>query len=146
MTRQIITFGLGNEVFGMDVMVIREIRAWTPTTRLPHAPAFIVGVLNLRGTVLPVLDLSGRMGWQPTSPSERHVIIVAEIDDQLCGLIVDAVSDILTVNEGDMQPPPTGASLSDTPFLEGVVTTDEHMVMIIDRTALRGDMPTALAA
>jgi purine-binding chemotaxis protein CheW len=147
MARQIITFELGNEVFAMDVMAIREIRAWTPATRLPSAPPFIVGVINLRGTVLPVLDLSARMGWQQTEPNERHVVIVVEIDAQLCGMIVDSVSDILSIQETDMQPAPaSGRPASETPFLEGVVTSEGRMVMIIDRDALSGNLPTALAA
>jgi purine-binding chemotaxis protein CheW len=146
MARQIITFDLGDEVFGMDVMAIREIRAWTPATRLPHSPPFIVGVLNLRGTVLPVLDLSARMGWTSTVPSERHVVIVAEIDDRLCGLIVDAVCDILIVQDGDIHAAPVTGPANEPPFLEGMVTSEGRMVMIIDRAALSGNVPTALAA
>lgn len=146
MARQLITFDLGGQSFGMDVMAIREIRAWTPTARVPHAPAFMVGVVNLRGTALPVLDLSSLMGWQVTAPTERHVIIVVEIAGHFCGLIVDAVSDIVTARDEDIQPPPATASLGKVAFLEGVVTCDERMVMIIDRAAMAGDVLQSLAA
>ena len=72
MARQLITFHLGTQSFGLDIMAIREIRAWSPTTRLPHVPHYVAGVVNLRGTVLPVIDLAARLGWEPTSPTERQ--------------------------------------------------------------------------
>lgn len=146
MARQIITFDLGGQKFGMDIMAIREIRAWTPTTRLPQAQEYVVGVVNLRGTVLPVLDLSARMGWERTEPTDRHVIMVAEIAGRMCGLIVDAVSDIVTTEDGDIQPSPTTGTADTVPFLEGVVAHDDFMVMIIDQFALSGDIPLTEAA
>jgi purine-binding chemotaxis protein CheW len=130
----------------MNIMVIREIRAWTRTTPLPNAPDYILGVVNLRGTVLPVFDLSARMGWQATEPTERHVIIVVEIEGQLRGMIVDAVSDIVSAQDEDIQPPPATARSTAADFLEGVVAHDDHMVMVIRHAALSGDFPIAEAA
>ena len=83
MSRQLITFEIGDRRLGIDIMAIREIRAWSPTTPLPNVPAHVRGVVNLRGVVLPVIDLSQRLGWGTTEPSARHVIIVVRIGDQL---------------------------------------------------------------
>lgn len=146
MARQLITFHLGNQSFGLDIMAIREIRAWTPTTRLPHVPHYVAGVVNLRGTVLPVVDLAARLGWEPVSPTDRHVIIVAQIDGQLRGLIVDAVSDIVTVQDEDLQPPPSAGNETVVPHLEGLVALDDRMVMVLDLPGLTSEVDLAEAA
>lgn len=146
MARQLITFHLGTQSFGLDIMAIREIRAWSPTTRLPHVPHYVAGVVNLRGTVLPVIDLAARLGWEPTSPTDRHVIIVAQIDGQLRGLIVDAVSDIVTAQEEDIQPPPATSSDAVVPYLEGLVALEDRMVMVLDLPGLTNDTELQEAA
>ncbi len=142
MSRQLITFQIGEQYLGVDIMAIREIRAWSPTTLLPQVPAHVRGVVNLRGTVLPVVDLSSRLGWGLTEPTQRHVIIVVRIADQLQGLIVDGVNDIVSIASEDLQPPP---SLGDgaTSFLEGLVSVDDRMVMVLslDALALDKDVP-----
>lgn len=146
MARQLITFHLGSQAFGLDIMAIREIRAWTPTTRLPHVPSYVAGVVNLRGTVLPVIDLAARLGWGAVDPTERHVIIVAQVGTQMRGLIVDAVSDIVTVADEDMQPPPNTGNEGMTPFLEGLVALEDRMVMVLDLPGLTADTDLADAA
>jgi purine-binding chemotaxis protein CheW len=104
MIRELITFEVEGQVFGLDIMAIREIRAWTPTTRLPRVPHYVAGVVNLRGTVLPVVDLAARLGWRATEPTPRHAIIVTQLGTQIGGWIVDSVSDIVTVPDEAMQP------------------------------------------
>lgn len=148
MSRQLITFQLGEQFLGVDIMAIREIRAWTPTTILPHAAPHVRGVVNLRGTVLPVLDLSARLGWGLTDPTGRHVIIVVQIADQLQGLIVDAVNDIVSIDEVELQPAPTLGNEAADSFLEGLVPVDGRMVMVLhlDRLAESGVEPIAEAA
>ena len=146
MARQIITFQVENQVFGVDIMAIREIRAWTPTTRLPHVPSYVAGVVNLRGTVLPVIDLAARLGWSATDPTARHVIIVTRVKEQFRGLIVDSVSDIVTFEEGQLQPPPATEADSVVPFLEGLVAIDERMVMVLDLRTLTGEVELRDAA
>jgi purine-binding chemotaxis protein CheW len=89
MIRELITFEVEGQVFGLDIMAIREIRAWTPTTRLPRVPHYVAGVVNLRGTVLPVVDLAARLGWRATEPTPRHAIIVTQLGTQIGGWIVD---------------------------------------------------------
>lgn len=146
MARQLITFHLGDQSFGIDIMAIREIRAWTPTTRLPHVPHYVAGVVNLRGTVLPVVDLAARLGWGAAVPTERHVIIVAQIAGQLRGLIVDSVSDIVTVQDDQLQPPPSTGEDAVVPYLEGLVALDDRMVMVLDLPGLTSDVELADAA
>jgi len=146
MSRQLITFQVGSQLFAIDIMAIREIRAWSPTTRLPHVPDYIAGVVNLRGTVLPVIDLAARLGWGRTDPTVRHVIIVTRVVEQFRGLIVDAVSDIVSIEDGALQPPPTTSGDTVVPFLEGLVAIEDRMVMVLNLPALTGDDAMDLAA
>lgn len=146
MARQIITFQVEDQVFGVDIMAIREIRAWTPTTRLPHVPYYVAGVVNLRGTVLPVLDLAARLGWHRTEPTARHVIIVTRVAEQFRGMIVDAVSDIVTFDDAELQPPPATSGDKVVPFLEGLVAIEDRMVMVLDLPALTSDLDLREAA
>ena len=131
MTRQLITFQIGEQTLGIDIMAIREIRAWSPVTPLPNAPPHVRGVVNLRGVVLPVLDLSQRLDWGATDPSLRHVIIVVRIGEQLQGLIVDAVNDIVSVPDGDMQLPPDIGENPANNFLEGLATIDDRLILVL---------------
>src|SRR3546814_12683658 len=121
MSSQLITFQIGEQFLGVDIMAIREIRAWSPTTLLPHVPDYVRGVINLRGNVLPVIDLAARLGWGLTEPTGRHVIIVVRIDEQLHGLIVDAVNAIVTVDDEAMQAPPSLSTDSASAFLKGQI-------------------------
>lgn len=137
MIRELITFEVEGQVFGLDIMSIREIRAWSPTTRLPRVPHYVAGVVNLRGTVLPVIDLAARLGWRATEPTPRHAIIVTQMGQQVSGWIVDSVSDIVTIQGEAMQPPPASAG-NDTvvPFLEGLAAIEDRMVMVLNLSAL----------
>src|SRR5271154_6319473 len=101
--REYITFRIGQQYYCVDIMSVREIRGWTPATSLPRAPGFVRGVINLRGVVLPVIDLSDRLGFAPAEPSPRHVIIVAQTGRQVIGLLVDAVSDIIAMAPEKLQ-------------------------------------------
>lgn len=146
MQREFITFEVEGQLFGIDIMAIREIRAWTPLTRLPRVPHHVAGVVNLRGTVLPVIDLAARLGWKATDATPRHAIIVAQINGQARGMIVDSVSDIVTVSGEAIQPPPATSSDSIVGFVDGLVAIDDRMVMIIDLNALSSDDDVAQAA
>lgn len=137
MTRELITFEVAGQVFGLDIMAIREIRAWSPVTRLPRVPHYVAGVINLRGTVLPVIDLAARLGWRAAEPGPRHAIIVTQHAAQIGGWLVDSVSDIVAVPTGALQPPPPGTSDDGVvPFCDGLVAIGEQMVMILDLAAL----------
>src|SRR5260221_12200767 len=108
--RELIAFRIGAQEFCVDIMSIREIRGWTPATALPQSPSYVRGVINLRGAVLPIVDLAARLGFAMSEPTARHVIIVAQVGAQVVGLLVDAVSDILTVTDDVIQPTPDIAS------------------------------------
>ena len=105
-TVEILSFRLAGQEYAIDIMQVREIRGWSRATPLPHAPAYMRGVINLRGTVLPVIDLAERLGLAPLAAGDRAVVIVIEDKGQVTGLLVEAVSDILIVDAGDLQAPP----------------------------------------
>ena len=129
--RELVAFRIGAQEFCVDIMCVREIRGWTPTTVLPRAPAFVCGVINLRGAILPIVDLAGRLGFAATEPSARHVIVVAQIGRQLVGLLVDAVSDILTVEIDSIQPTPDVATETVRNFVRGVLAVDGRMIGLV---------------
>jgi purine-binding chemotaxis protein CheW len=129
--RELVAFRIGAQEFCVDIMVVREIRGWTPATPLPHTPSFLRGVINLRGAVLPIVDLAARLGFPPTDPSQRHVIIVAQVGHQVIGLLVDAVSDILTIADQAIQPPPDVASEMVRSFVQGLLAIDGRMVSLL---------------
>jgi purine-binding chemotaxis protein CheW len=98
----------------------------------PHAPDYVRGVINLRGSVVPIVDLANRLGLGPIEPSARHVIIIAMLGDQTVGLLVEAVSDILTVPADSIQPTPEIASTEVKGFIEGVIAMDDRMIRMIE--------------
>jgi purine-binding chemotaxis protein CheW len=128
---ELIAFRLGQQEFCLDIMSVRDIRGWTPTTPLPHSSSYVKGVINLRGAVLPVVDLADRLGFAPTEPSARHVIIITQVGDQTIGLLVAAVSDILTVAAGSIQPTPDVASELARAFMKGVIAMEGRMISLI---------------
>lgn len=146
MLRELITFQVEGQVFALDIMAIREIRAWTPATRLPRVPSYVAGVVNLRGTVLPVIDLAARLGWAAVEATPRHAIIVTQLGSRQTGLIVESVSDIVTIDTDTLQAPPATADSTVLPFLQGLAALDDQMVMVLDLTALADNETLAQAA
>ena len=146
MRHELITFGIEGQLFGIDIMTIREIRAWSPVTRLPSVPNYVAGVVNLRGTVLPVIDLSVRLGWPVTETTPRNPIVVTEFQGQSRGLIVHDVNDIVSIDSDTMQQPETGAQDSVSHFLEGIAPLDNEMVMVLDLAKLMSTDDLELAA
>lgn len=144
--RELISFRVGTQGFCVDIMSIREIRGWTPATALPHAPDYVRGVINLRGAVLPIVDLSIRLGLGAAEPTARHVIIVAQVEDQIMGLLVDAVSDILTVTDDMIQPTPDVASEAVRAFVKGLLAIDGRMVSFISLDRVLPEIDLELAA
>ncbi len=130
--RELIAFRVGDQEFCVNIMSVREIRGWTPATPMPHAPSYMLGVINLRGAVLPIIDFSARLGMKPAEPTARHVIIVAQVGSQVVGLLVDAVSDILTVSQADIQPTPEIASEVERNFARGVLAIEGRMICLVE--------------
>ena len=129
--RELIAFRVGAQDFCVDIMSVREIRGWTPTTPLPRSPSYVRGVINLRGAVLPIIDLSERLGLGATEPEARHVIIVARIGSRMVGLLVEAVQDILTVPESALQVTPDVACDVARRFVRGILVVEERMISLI---------------
>ncbi len=134
--RELVSFRVGGQDFCVDIMSVREIRGWTPATVLPHAPAYILGVINLRGAVVPIVDLAARMGLEPIRPDARHVIVICVVDNQTVGFLVDAVSDILSVKRTLIQPTPAVSSDITRAFFEGVIAIEQRMLRLIDIEAV----------
>jgi len=134
--REMITFLVGTQEFCVDVMVVREIRVWTPATPVAHAPSFMCGVINLRGTVLPIIDFAARLGFAPTEPTIRHAILVVQLHDQTIGLLVEGVSEILTISQDLIQTTPDVASQMAKEFVSGIVATDGRMISLISLDAI----------
>ncbi len=128
---ELVAFRIGQQEFAIDIASVREIRGWTPETTLPHAPGFVRGVINLRGTVLPILDLASRLGLGSADPTARHVIIIVQVGTQTMGLLVDAVSDIQSVEDENIQPmPEIGAEIA-RQFVRGVLAVDGRMIVVV---------------
>lgn len=132
---ELISFRIGDQEFCVDIMAVREIRGWAPATPLPQTPPYMRGVINLRGAVLPILDLAVRLELPATEPSARSVIIVINADGRLVGLLVDAVSDILSVSRDVIQPTPDVACDRVRSFVRGLMSIDGRMIsqIAIDR-------------
>ncbi len=129
--QELIAFRVGRQEFCIDVMKVREIRCWAVATVLPRAPRYVRGVINLRGAVLPIVDLAARLGLPGSEPTARNVIIVVQIAQQQIGLLVDAVSDILTADEKSIQPAPDVASELVRSFVKGLLPVDGRMISLI---------------
>ena len=144
--RELIAFRIGEQEFCVDIMAVREIRGWTPATPLPRTPGYMKGVINLRGAVLPIIDLSGRFGLGDTEPSARHVIMVVHIRERTIGLLVDAVSDILQLTDDQVQPTPDVAADEVKAFVKGIFAIDGRMISLIALDRILPAEPEAEAA
>ena len=133
---QFVAFSIGEQKFCVDIMQVREIRAWTGATALPNSAEFVRGVINLRGHIVPVVDLKTRFGQGETDAANGSVIVIVMIREKLHGLLVDGVSDILDVNPDDVAPAPSSESGGRESFLDGIITEDDEMVAIIDLNRL----------
>jgi len=129
---QYVSFTIGERAYCVDIMSVREIKAWSTTTMLPNAPDYVRGVLNLRGTIVPIHDLRIRFGEGATDATEHHVIVIVAVADRIAGLLVDAVSDILTVNSSDLKPVPQGSMSSGASFLDGLISVDGVLTAVLD--------------
>jgi purine-binding chemotaxis protein CheW len=137
-TQQFITFTLGAEEYGIDIMVVREIKGWTDTTMIPNAPAHVRGVINLRGVIVPIFDLRARFGVGLTVPTSMHVVIIVAAGTRTVGLLVDTVSDIISVNPKAIRPVPEMGLPAEDQFLEGLVAIENRMVTLVSLAGLFG--------
>lgn len=133
---ELLSFRVGGQDYSVDIMSVREIRGSAKATSLPHAPAFVKGVINLRGTVLPIVDLAARLGLENEEDNERNVIIVVDLGGRTAGLMVDAVSDILAIPNEELQAPPEVSVDDARTFVSALTVVDNRMIRVLDLEAV----------
>jgi len=137
---QFLTFLLDEQEYGLELFKIQEIRGYAPVTPIPNVPAHVRGVMNLRGTVLPVVDLRMKFRLPPIEYNKFTVIVIAMVGDKMVGLLVDAVSDVLQVAQEAMRASPDFGSAIDTRFIDGVFQTREHLAVALNLERLLSDI------
>jgi purine-binding chemotaxis protein CheW len=150
-TQQVLTFVLGSETYGVDILRVQEIRGFSAVTKIPHAPSHVLGVLNLRGSIVPIVDLRMRFSLDRAEYNAVTVIIVLSVQSSNgrrdFGVVVDGVSDVVDVNKAEVRPAPELGSASATEYILGLVPVAERMVVLLDIDCLIGnDLRTAPAA
>ena len=128
---QLVTFRLGEEEYALDILAVREINRMMEITRVPRAPAFIEGVVNLRGNVIPILDLRKRFGLPPREPDKATRIIVTEVDRRVVGFIVDTVVEVLRIGTDRVEPPSDIAGI-DAEYIRGVGKIEDRLIILLD--------------
>ena len=133
---EFVSFTVAGQAFCLKITQIREIRRWAPVTLLPHAPMDVLGVMNLRGAVIPIYDLSARFGLQQTEASERNVVIVVAVHGKPVGLLAESVSEIISINPEEIQDTPPVDSRYTMEYIQGIISHDDTMVRIINLDAV----------
>lgn len=133
---QFLSFTLGKEEYGVDILRVQEIRSWEPVSRIPNVPAYEKGVVNLRGAIVPIIDLRERfdLGHSQYTPLTVVVVLQARIDEKtrVMGVVVDAVSDVIDVEKSSIQSSPNFGAKVSTEFINGLVSVNQRMVMLLD--------------
>lgn len=127
---QYLTFTVGGEEYGVDIMLVREVKGWSLTTRLPNTPPYMRGVLNLRGIIIPIFDLRARLGGELTEATEKHVVVILAVGNRTIGILVDTVSDILSITGDDIKPAPENDGAGR--YVSGLIAVEERMVVLLD--------------
>lgn len=135
-TDQFLTFIMDKEEYGVDILSVQEIRGWESTTEIPNTPSYIKGVINLRGTIVPIIDLRERFNLGSAEYGPLTVVIVLKVNcdagTRVMGIVVDAVSDVYNIPSEEVKPAPDLGSAINTQFLRGLVTVDEKMVIVLN--------------
>lgn len=137
---QFLTFSLGDELYGVDILRVQEIKGYTTVTKIPNTPPHIKGVLNLRGTIVPIIELRTKFGMPMIDYTMFTVIVVVVVQDKVMGLVVDAVSDVLNIATKDIQPPPEFGQRVDVTFLNGIGKSGDRLVALLDIDRLLQDL------
>jgi purine-binding chemotaxis protein CheW len=133
---QVISFAIGDDQYGVDIMAVREIKGWSEITHLPKQPEYVRGVLNLRGVIVPIIDLRCRFGQGLTDATALHIVIIVQIASRQVGLLADRVLDIVSFETTQVQPVPRVANGARVNFLSGLVTIESGMIALIALTNL----------
>jgi purine-binding chemotaxis protein CheW len=142
-SEQYLTFMLAGEEYGVDILRVQEIKGWDKVTRIPNTPDYVLGVINLRGAVVPILDLRRRFGLETMAFGPTTVVIVVRVmsgrGERTVGVVVDAVSEVYNVDAADTKPPPDVCGSVDTMFVKGLATVEEKMLILLDIDRLIGN-------
>ena len=130
--RQLVVFDLNEEAYGVDISQVREIIRMQEITRVPRAPEFIKGVINLRGKVIPVVNLRARFSMPGTERTDEHCIVAADVSGQNIGMVVDAVMEVSRIPSSSIEPPSNVITTNDSEYLTGIVKTDEKLIILLD--------------
>lgn len=133
---QYLTFMMADEEYGIEILSVQEIRGWEPMTVIPNQPDYVKGVINLRGTVVPVIDLRLRFGLQKIDYSDLTVVVIVKVQigdgEKIMGVVVDAVSDVYNLDKDAATKAPDLGEVENKPFIEGLINVDEKMVVLLD--------------
>lgn len=143
---QLVTFEVAGEEFAVDILTVQEINRMMDLTRVPHSPAEVEGVINLRGKIIPVLDLRKRFNMEVSERSDANRIIVVEVGGRVVGFIVDRVHEVLRIDSGIVEPAPSMVCSIDSEFISGVGKLDDRLLILLDVNRLFSNETTKLAA
>ncbi len=130
--QEFLTFRLGGEEYGVDILKVQEIRSYDTVTRLPQSPGYIKGVINLRGTIVPVIDMRLKFELENAEYNQYTVMIILNMGERVVGMVVDGVSDVITLSEDQIRPPPDFSGAMDSQCVTGLGAVDERMLILVD--------------
>ncbi|MCY9871715.1 chemotaxis protein CheW [Vibrio barjaei] len=142
--KEYLTFWLGEEYYGIDILTVQEIRTYGQVTAIANMPEYIKGVMNLRGVVIPIVDMRLKFNLPNISYHDMTVVIILNIDQRIVGIVVDSVADVLLLNNVDVQSPPDFSSALDTKYIQGLASQDELMLILIHIKKLMNSQDMAL--
>ena len=134
-----LTYRLGGEEYGVDIQKVQEIRSYEPPTRIPNVPSFIKGVVNLRGVIVPIMDLRLKLNCESAEYTDFTVVIVLAVQGRVVGVVVDSVADVLNLAPAAIKEPPGLAGGGGPDFITGIASVGERMLMLVDIESLLGD-------
>jgi len=138
-TLQLVTFHLDNEEFGVDIKKVQEINRMIDITKIPNSPNYVQGVVNLRGKIIPVVNLRTKLGLPNAEHDKSTRIIVLELDGMVLGFIVDSVSEVMRIPDANVEPAPAITGSTDTKYIEGVINLSDRILIILDLKMLLSD-------
>ncbi|MBK8064552.1 MAG: chemotaxis protein CheW [Betaproteobacteria bacterium] len=141
---EFLTFTLGAEEYGIDILKVKEIRGYDAVTRIANAPEYIKGVINLRGTIVPIVDMRIRFRLGEPRYDQFTVVIILNVAGRVLGMVVDGVSDVITLNAGQVKPAPEFGAALDTQYIIGLGTVEDRMLILVDIEKLMTDGEMAL--
>lgn len=130
--RELLTFTLGSEEYGIDILKVQEIRGYDAVTTIANAPEFIKGVINLRGIIVPIIDMRIKFRLGNVTYNQLTVVIILNVANRVVGIVVDGVSDVITLTADQLKPSPEFSTSLDTQYITGLGTVDERMIIVVD--------------